>query len=71
MPTKSSKTATAARKVRTSKPATTVTPTFVAIEVSSEIIARRAYELYQQEGAPDGRDLEHWLRAERELVSAM
>jgi hypothetical protein len=27
----------------------------------------RAYELYLGDGAPQGRDLEHWLRAESEL----
>ncbi len=70
MPTKSPKPASTARKARTSKPATAVTPTFVAIEISSEIIARRAYELFEEDGARHGRDLEHWLRAEREIVSA-
>jgi hypothetical protein len=30
-------------------------------------IALRAYELYQQRGGEDGRDLDDWLRAEAEL----
>jgi hypothetical protein len=30
-------------------------------------IALRAYEIYLRDGAPHGRDLEHWLRAEAEL----
>src|SRR4026209_2840816 len=30
-------------------------------------IANRAYELFLAAGAPHGRDLEHWLQAEREL----
>jgi hypothetical protein len=30
-------------------------------------VARRAYELYLQEGRPEGRQLEHWLQAEAEL----
>lgn len=30
-------------------------------------IAQRAYEIWEQEGRPDGRDLEHWLRAESVL----
>ena len=32
-----------------------------------EMIRRRAYELFQQEGAKDGRDQEHWFRAEAEI----
>jgi hypothetical protein len=35
--------------------------------VSHESIARRAYEIWQTEGCPDGRDMEHWLRALSEL----
>jgi Protein of unknown function (DUF2934) len=30
-------------------------------------IERRAYELWEAEGRPQGRELEHWLRAEAEL----
>ncbi|MBI3355253.1 MAG: DUF2934 domain-containing protein [Nitrospirae bacterium] len=33
-------------------------------------IARRAYELYEQGGRQDGRALEDWLKAERQLVGA-
>ena len=32
-----------------------------------EAIRQRAHALWQQEGRPDGRDLEHWLRAEAEI----
>ncbi len=32
-------------------------------------IARRAHELYQDGGRHDGRDIQDWLRAERELAS--
>jgi DUF2934 family protein len=32
-----------------------------------EAIAKRAYELYEKSGRPDGRDVEFWLEAEREL----
>jgi Protein of unknown function (DUF2934) len=35
-----------------------------------EEIARRAQALWEQEGRPDGRDVEFWLRAERELDDA-
>ena len=31
-------------------------------------IARRAYAIWLNEGAGHGRDLDHWLRAERELA---
>jgi hypothetical protein len=30
-------------------------------------IARRAHELYESRGAQDGRDLDDWLQAEREI----
>jgi hypothetical protein len=35
--------------------------------VTHDDIAARAYELFLVEGAPHGRDVEHWLRAEHEL----
>lgn len=35
-----------------------------------ERIAERAYELYIQRGGRDGRDLDDWLEAERQLVGA-
>jgi len=34
-----------------------------------DAIAKRAYELYVDEGRPDGRDVEFWLKAERELIT--
>ncbi|HLH78476.1 MAG TPA: DUF2934 domain-containing protein [Candidatus Binataceae bacterium] len=36
---------------------------------SSETIRVRAYELYLARGGTDGRDLEDWLAAERELMA--
>jgi hypothetical protein len=30
-------------------------------------IAKRAYDLWELEGRPAGRDLDHWLRAEIEI----
>jgi len=33
-----------------------------------EEIARRAFELFMDEGAPHGRDTEHWLKAEAEIL---
>ncbi len=34
---------------------------------TQEEIATRAREIYEQEGYAEGRALEHWMRAEREL----
>ncbi len=30
-----------------------------------ELVAQKAYELWEQSGRVEGRDLEHWLEAER------
>jgi hypothetical protein len=35
---------------------------------SHELIARRAYQLFEERGGGDGSDVEDWLRAERELL---
>ena len=32
-----------------------------------EQITRRAYEIFVERGQPEGRDLEHWLEAEKQL----
>jgi hypothetical protein len=39
-------------------------------EITQEDIAKRAYEIYLQRGGMEGADLEDWLIAERELLSA-
>jgi hypothetical protein len=31
-------------------------------------IARCAYAIFEQEGRPEGREMEHWLRAEAQLT---
>ena len=36
-------------------------------ESSGEEIARRAHELYLQRGGEHGKDVEDWVRAEKEL----
>ena len=36
-------------------------------EPSGEAIARRAHELYLQRGGEHGKDVEDWVRAEKEL----
>ena len=33
-------------------------------------VAQRAYLIYLAEGCPDGRHLDHWLRAESELSAS-
>lgn len=40
------------------------------LEITTEAIAIRAYELYVSGGCQDGQAEEHWLRAEAELKSA-
>jgi len=37
---------------------------------TQDLIACRAYELYVQRGRQEGKALEDWLQAERQLVSA-
>jgi hypothetical protein len=32
-------------------------------------IRKRAYAILEQEGRPDGKDREHWLRAEAEIAA--
>jgi hypothetical protein len=34
-----------------------------------ERIKRRAYEIWEREGRPSGRDVEHWREAEAEIVA--
>jgi hypothetical protein len=56
-------------RTRTRKsPTTPATSTASSLSSCSHAdIANRAYELFLAAGAPHGRDLEHWLQAEREL----
>jgi Protein of unknown function (DUF2934) len=35
-----------------------------------QAIRERAYAIWEEEGRPDGRDQDHWLRAEAEIGSA-
>jgi len=46
------------------------TPTSVSSSNSTfaESISRRAYELWEQEGRPEGNDMRHWLQAEQEIA---
>ena len=36
-----------------------------------DLIAQRAYEMYEQRGKFDGDDMNDWLRAEAEILSSM
>jgi hypothetical protein len=35
--------------------------------IKHDEISRRAREIWEREGRPEGRDMEHWLQAEAEL----
>ena len=39
--------------------------------ISADAISRRAYDIWEQEGRPENRDLQHWLRAEQDLQAEM
>jgi len=36
---------------------------------SADEVARRAYFSYENEGSPQGRDVQHWLAAEAQLIA--
>ncbi len=40
------------------------------VQVTHEKIAQRAKEIWERDGRQAGKDLEYWLQAERELLSA-
>jgi Protein of unknown function (DUF2934) len=53
-------------------------PTAAAVDESDQqqptreqAIRERAYAIWEEEGRPDGRDLDHWRRAEQEISSAV
>ena len=56
-----------AKEARTDARTTTVP--MATFRPAHEAIARRAYELYEGSGRPDGRDVEFWLKAEHELIT--
>lgn len=39
-------------------------------EVTEEVVARRAFEIWQHEGQPCGKEMDHWFLAQKELHSA-
>jgi len=46
------------------------TRTTKSLDDRQEHIRRRAFEIYEQRGRQDGLDLEDWLQAESEVVTA-
>jgi hypothetical protein len=48
-----------------------VAPGSPALILRHEEVAIRAYQIFEGEGRVHGRDLEHWLRAEQELLLAL
>jgi Protein of unknown function (DUF2934) len=38
------------------------------ISPGADAVRERAYHIWEDEGRPGGRDLDHWLQAERELA---
>lgn len=44
-------------------------PVLADIQTIHDSVARRAYELFQSNGHVQGHDLEHWLRAESQLLN--
>ena len=58
--------ATASRSRKTPAPAQPA----LAPALTTDEIARRAYELYERSGYQQGQDLDHWLIAERELQNS-
>jgi len=64
-------------KARTHQPETTASASDRSAKknpdaaiLDSRDVARRAYDLYLARGREDGRDVEDWLQAERELLAA-
>jgi len=53
-----------AREVPENKPTPPARPTH-------DEITRRAYEIFIERGQPHGRDMDHWLEAEAQLVAAL
>jgi hypothetical protein len=41
----------------------------VAFAPSADEVARKAFFTYQNEGSPPGRDVQHWLAAEAQLIA--
>lgn len=59
---------TAAEEAPPTEPSAAVAPGRDPSELN-ERIKRRAYELWEEEGRPSGREEEHWRRAEQEIAA--
>jgi hypothetical protein len=44
--------------------------TAIVASPSRDEIARRAYSIYLDQGSPPGRDVQHWLEAEVQVIKA-
>lgn len=44
-------------------------PFFADVQTVHDSVARRAYDLFQSDGYMQGHDLDHWLRAESQLLN--
>ena len=39
------------------------------VGISEDAVRKRAYDIWEREGRPHGRDFEHWVRAQVELTA--
>lgn len=68
MKKKKSPTSSSTPPILTSVPDSSISPAAVPPPaVGRDQIAERAYELWLEQGCPEGRDLDNWLEAERQL----
>jgi hypothetical protein len=64
---KGNSTKTSTKAVRTTVAAKVGHASPVTASVTHEDVALRAFLIYEREGCPEGRHLEHWAQAEAEL----
>ena len=50
-------------------PAADSNPTGIDFVMSPDDVAREAYFTYVNDGSPSGRDVQHWLDAEAQLIA--
>lgn len=67
-PVKAAVTTVAPKPVKAKKAAPSkVVRREIATTITTEIIAARAYTLWEKDGRPHGRDVQYWLQAEQQL----
>lgn len=60
------------KTVKTSEPkAKPANASLSAPEITTEQIARCAYSIWEEEGRPSGKQIKHWLQAEKQLKAAL